>query len=135
MLAWLKGLPFGHYIIMAAIGAAAFVWSDLVLTKQALEDQRELTEQWQNAAETLEAIDSRRTIIVQAGNDAEQSIRESEDADQPISPDIAQRHAAGINSVRDAGTDDASKHVVPRPRSPVAKHGDADSGRASHVLD
>jgi hypothetical protein len=126
MLAFLKGFPFTHYIIMAAIGAAVWVYGDLVLTKQALESQRQLTQQWQNAAETLQAIDTRRTVIVQVASTAEDAVLETENADQPVSPDVAAAHADGINRVRDAWTGDAPKHVVPRPDTATPSKGNVD---------
>lgn len=107
---WLKGLPFGHYIIMAAIGAVAFVYSDLTLTKQALENERDLREQWQHVAETQDAIQQRDAIIVRVSDEADRAIEEAPNANTPIPQDVADAWAAGIDSVRNAGTASTDKH-------------------------
>lgn len=117
MWAFLKGFPFVHYIVMAAIGLAVWVYGDLMLTKQALEDQRELTAQYQHIAETQAAIQARDTIIIRAGEDAERAIQEAPNANMPVPSDIAIPWAAGIDSVRDAGTKPADEHVMPGPSS------------------
>jgi len=134
MLAWLKGLPIGHYIIMAAIGAAVWVYGDLQLTKTALANERELREQWQGIAETLKAIDVRDTIIIQASEDADAAILEAPNAEVLVPSDVASAWAAGIDSVRNAGANDAPKHDVPRLGTDATKRGRLDSGTASKVL-
>lgn len=118
MWALLKAFPIGHYVIMAAIAAAVWMYGDLVLTKAALEDQRELTAQYQRIAETQAAIQQRDTVIIRAGEDAERAIQEAPNANTPVPADIAIPWAAGIDSVRDAGTQPADGHVMSRPSSP-----------------
>lgn len=132
MWAWVKGFPIGHYIIMAAIGVAMWVYGDLTLTKQALEDQRELTAQWQATAQTLAAIDQRETIIIRASDEAGQAIRETENANAPISPDVAAAWAAGLDSVCNAAiTDTSIEPIVCGPMATEAKPRGLDGRAAS----
>lgn len=134
MFAFLKGFPIGHYVVMAAIAAALWVYGDLILTKQALADQRELTAQWERAATVQANIDRRDTIVIQAADAAEDAVQETENANQPISPDVATAWADGIDRVRDAWTNDAPKHVVPRSDDADASKRDADGRTTSGLL-
>lgn len=102
MLGFLKGLPIGHYIIMAALVAASYIWMDYKHTQQQLADQILLTEQWQRAAEIQQDIDRRDTIILRAGQQEQRTILESPDAQTLFPTDLAVAWAAGIDSVRDA---------------------------------
>lgn len=116
MWAFLKGLPIGHYFVMAAILAASYIWMDYKHTQQALADQIELTQQWQHAAEVQQNIDRRDTIILRAGQDAERAIQEAPNARTPVPSDIAIPWANGIDSVRDAGIKPAnSEHELSGP--------------------
>ena len=135
MWALLKSFPFVHYIVIGAIGLAVWVYGDLILTKQALEDQRELTAQYQHIAETQAAIQERDAIIVRVSDEADRAIQEAPNADTPIPPDVASAWAAGIDSVRDAGTKPTDGHDVPRPRVDAPKPRGADSGGTSTVLE
>jgi len=135
MLSWIKGFPIGHYIIMAAIGAAMWVYGDLTLTKQALEDERDLREQWQHAAEVQQDIDRRDTIIIRAGEDAERDIQEAVNAKTPVPADIAIPWAAGIDSVRDAGASSTdTKYDMSGPSSREAERTDTDLLGASGIF-
>lgn len=134
MLSWLKGFPIGHYVIMAAIAAAAWVYGDLVLTKQALENERELREQWQHTAETLEDIQQRDAIIVRVSDEADRAIQEAPNAETPIPPDVADAWAVGIDSVRNAGTKPANEHVLSGLDGYKTERGRADSGTIGPVL-
>lgn len=135
MWAFLKGFPFVHYVVMAAVGVAVWVYGDLMLTKQALEDQRELTAQYQHIAETQAAIQERDAIIVRVSDEADRAIQEAPNADTLIPPDVAIAWAVGIDSVRDAGTKPADGHDVSRPRVDPPKRTGADSGGTSAVLE
>lgn len=134
MLALLKGFPIGHYVVMAAIAAALWVYGDLMLTKQALDEQRRLAAQWERAATVQTNIDRRDTIVIQAADTAEDAVQETENANQPISPDVATAWADGIDRVRNAWTNDAPKHVVPRSDDANASKRDADGGAISGLL-
>lgn len=135
MLSWIKGFPIGHYIIMAAIGAAMWVYGDLTLTKQALEDERDLREQWQHAAEVQQDIDRRDTIIIRAGEDAERDIQEAVNAKTPVPADIAIPWAAGIDSVRNAGTGSTdTEYDLSGPSSREAERTDTDLLGASGLF-
>lgn len=135
MLAWLKGFPIGHYIIMAAVGVAVYMYSDLTLTKQALENQRELTEQWQTATEILVDTNKRETVIIHAGQEAERNIQEAPNADTPVPSDIAMPWAAGIDSVRDAGAKPAdAEHDLSGPSSREAERTGPDTLGTSTIF-
>lgn len=116
MFGFLKGLPIGHYVVMAALMAASYIWMDYKYTQQQLADQIVLTEQWQHAAEVQQNIDRRDTIILRAGQEAQRTIQESPDAQTLFPADLAVTWAAGIDSVRDAGSKPAdTEHVLPGP--------------------
>lgn len=102
MLAFLKGLPFGHYVVMAAILAASYIWMDYKHTQQQLADQILLTQQWQRAAEVQQDIDRRDTIILRAGQQEQRTILESPDAQTLFPAELSSTWAAGIDRVRDA---------------------------------
>lgn len=135
MLAWLKGFPITHYLIMAAIGWALWTQADLALTKDALEDQRELTAQYENALEVVQDIDRRDTIIIRASDEADRAIQEAPNADTLVPPDVASAWAAGIDSVRDAGTEPADGHDLLGPSRDTAEPRGIDSGRTVSVLE
>ncbi len=127
MLSWLKGFPIGHYVVMAAIATGVWLYGDLMLTKQALENQRELTEQWQTATEVLVDTNKRETVIIHAGQEAERAIQEAPNADTPVPSDIAIPWAAGIDSVRDAGAKPAdAEHDLPGPSNREAERTEPD---------
>lgn len=134
MLNWLKGFPIGHYIIMAAIGVAVWVYGDLTLTKQALENERTLREQWQHVAETQNAIQQRETIIVRASDEADRAIQEAPNAQTQVPPDVAAAWAIGIDSVRDAGTKPTDKHDLSGSGSSSSERRGLDSGTIGPVL-
>lgn len=116
MLGFLKGLPIGHYIVMAALMAASYIWMDYRHTQQQLADQIVLTEQWQHAAEVQQNIDRRDTIILRAGQQEQRAISESPDAQTLFPTDLAVAWAAGIDSVRDAGSKPAdAEHDLSGP--------------------
>lgn len=135
MLAWVKGLPFGHYVIMAAILAASYIWMDYKHTQQQLADQIKLTEQWQHAAEVQQNIDRRDTIIIRASREADRAIQEAPNADSPISPDVAAAWAIGIDSVRDAGNKPANdEHDLQGPGTSKTSSRRPDAGTIGPVL-
>jgi len=134
MLAWLKGFPIGHYIIMAAIAVAVWMYGDLVLTKQALNSERDLREQWQHVAETQAQIQRRDTIIVRASDEADRAIQEAPNANTPVPPDMAAAWAVGIDSVRNAGTKSPDEHDMSGPNGDSSKRGDTNTGTADKVL-
>lgn len=116
MFAWFKGLPFGHYIVMAVAVIGAYFYVDYNNTKQQLRDQIQLTEQWQHAAEVQQNIDRRDTIIIRASREADRAIQEAPNADTLVPPDVASAWAAGIDSVRNAGAKPANtEHDLFRP--------------------
>lgn len=134
MFGSLKSFPFVHYIIMAAIGAVVFMYSDLTLTKKALEDERVLREQWQHVAEVKEKILQRDTVIVRVSNEADRAIMEAPSANTPVPTDVADAWAAGIDSVRDAGTRSTDKYDVHRPSGRATKRGNPDTRGTGKVL-
>lgn len=119
---------------MGAIGVAVWVYGDLVLTKQALETERELREQWQQVAETQADIQERDTIIVRVSDEADRAIMEAPNAQTPVPPDVAAAWAAGIDSVRNAGTQSADEHDVSRLAGGETKRRGPDTGRTDEVL-
>ena len=122
MLSFLKGLPIGHYIVMAALMVASYIWMDYKHTQQQLADQIELTEQWQHAAEVQQNIDRRDTIILRAGQQEQRTISESPDAQTLFPTDLAVTWAAGIDRVRDAGAESANpEHELSGPDSREAE--------------
>lgn len=134
MLTWLKGLPFGHYMVMAAIGLAAFFYSDLLLTKEALSNERDLRLQWQHAAEVQASIRERETVIIQASREADRAIQEAPDADTEVPHELALAWAAGVDSVRNAGTIDVDKHELPGSDGDTPKRRGAYAGAACAIL-
>lgn len=103
MLAWFRGLPFGHYIVMAVTVIGAYFYLDYNNTKQQLREQTLLTAQWQHAAEVQQNIDRRDTIIIRASREADRAIQEAPNADTLVPSDVASAWATGIDSVRNAG--------------------------------
>lgn len=122
MFAWFKGLPFGHYIVMAVAVIGAYFYVDYNSTKQQLKEQILLTRQWQHAAEVQQNIDRRDTIIIRASRDADRAIQEAPNATTLVPPDVASAWAAGIDSVRNAGTKPAdAEHDLLGPSSGKTK--------------
>ena len=134
MFGWLKGFPFTHYIVMAAAAVAVWMYGDLTLTRQALANEQELRQQWQQAAEVQADVDRRDTIIIRASDEADRAIQEAPNADTLVPPDVASAWAAGIDSVRDAGAKPADEHVLRRPSVDAPKRSGPDGGRAVAVL-
>lgn len=127
MFGFLKGFPIGHYLVMAAIGVAVYMYGDLTLTKAALASQTELTEQYRHATEILVDTNKRETVIIHAGQDAERAIQEAPNANTPVPSDIAIPWAAGIDSVRDAGAKPAdAEHELSGPSGREAERTEPD---------
>lgn len=136
MLAFLRGLPIGHYIVMGAILVASYIWMDYKHTQQQLADQIELTEQWQHAAEVQQNIDRRDTIILRAGQAEQRTILESPNAQTLVPPDLAVPWAAGIDSVRDAGSKPAdAEHELSGSNRGEAERNKPDIRGSNELLD
>ena len=123
---FIKNAPILMWVFGAALAAAAWLVTDLALTKNALEDSREEAAKYEHIIEVTERIEERDTVIVRATDRASDAIKETPNADQPISPDVAAAWAAGIDSVRDAATQPPGKHDVSRPDGRDAKSRNAD---------
>lgn len=134
MFSWVKTFPFTHYIIMGAVGLAVFFYGDLALTKQALNNERELRQQWQHAAEVQASIRQRETVIIQASREADRAIQEASDADTEVPHELALAWAAGIDSVRNAGTIDVDKHELPGSGGNTPKRREPDGGATCAIL-
>lgn len=123
-------------LIAVAVATGMWLYTDLTLTKNALELANERAEQWQQISEAQERIRVREESIQRASNIATRIIREAPNANTPVPPDISHAWAVSIDSVRDAGTNTTNEHDdMPRTSGGAPKRRGADIGPADRVLE
>lgn len=120
-----------------AMFAAAAFWffTDATLTKHALENQRELTAAWEHVAEAQERIQVRERNIERTSRQATRAIQEAPNAHTLVPSDVATAWAAGIDSVRNAGSNAEHTDDVQGPRDRTPKRNEFGSGPASIILE
>lgn len=120
---FIKNAPILMWVFGAALAAAAWLVTDLALTKNALEDSREEAAKYERIVEVQTNIDQRSRAITRIADQAEDAVEEAENANEPISPDVAALWGTGINSLRDH-SGPTSKHDVQGPDAGDAKRRD-----------